>query len=834
MGADDEHRPALAEVETRLAVVWVIDRLASVAPADLQALPATTAHVVVDTGGDDRAALFTATGLDYLHHAGLSQAEAWNLGLQHVRAPWVAFRVGLPDPASEALRERVSALDEQVAVVLAGDAAMRGSVDIRALPSLPAPGLALAFKREHLLASGLSFDARLRPDFAPLALLAGFLLARDRAHVAWVGSDDFAASGQGLGAEPPRAVWSDAASYDHSLQFGHLALLRQAPAGQVPGWLQAMLLQDLQWYFTVDARERAPTVGVDEALSQRFHQHVAQIIALVDGSAIDALADRGVAAEVVQALHAYRRPGAHTQARLDAFDQAKGWVRLRYYWHGPAPVERFEVDGRAVTPVHAKWRCCRYFRRELFSERVVWLPVASGDRLQLRLDGAPVALYLPSSSGRAMALAAPAGAALDLAVLAAHFSPGQGGAYKPAAAWPRLKAMLLRGLAALAALRPGYSQAWIFMDREVDADDNAEHLYRWVKQHRPQHNAWFVLAPDSPDWPRLKAEGFRLIAPGPWCRMLYLNARHVASSHLEPATGGLAAAVFGPLMRWRFCFLQHGVTKDDMSHWFNGQAMDLLVSCTPEEHASVVDDHTPYVLTTREVRRTGFPRHDALLALSRNLPASAVDTLMVMPTWRGNLIQDGDPDAMATFRASDYAQRWRSLLSSEPLRALVQAHGLRIVFMPHPNAVPYLPAFELPEHVQVLTKAQIGIQALMCRSAMMLTDYSSIAFEMACLHRPVLYYQYDRAQFYGGDHNWRPGYFDYDRHGFGPVLTTEQQLVDELAALLANGRRAMPAYLDRMARAFPDRDGQACRRVYEAMLALDAPSPIGAPGPNPQ
>src|SRR5699024_5122186 len=57
-----------------------------------------------------------------------------------------------------------------------------------------------------------------------------------------------------------------------------------------------------------------------------------------------------------------------------------------------------------------------------------------------------------------------------------------------------------------------FKGAWLFMDRDTQADDNAEHLYRYVRKHHPDINAWFVLRRTSHDWQRLKNEEFRLLA----------------------------------------------------------------------------------------------------------------------------------------------------------------------------------------------------------------------------------------------------------------------------------------------------------------------------------
>jgi hypothetical protein len=58
-----------------------------------------------------------------------------------------------------------------------------------------------------------------------------------------------------------------------------------------------------------------------------------------------------------------------------------------------------------------------------------------------------------------------------------------------------------------------FRQVWLFMDRDTQADDNAEHLYRYVIGRHPGVNCHFVLRRSSPDWNRLKEEG---LPPAPF------------------------------------------------------------------------------------------------------------------------------------------------------------------------------------------------------------------------------------------------------------------------------------------------------------------------------
>jgi hypothetical protein len=622
-------------------------------------------------------------------------------------------------------------------------------------------------------------------------------------------------------AEPPRAFWQNLEHYDAALQRDLIEPLEQAAQqhGRVPRWLQLTVLKHLHWYFTVDARERAPTVVVSGALVATFHERVRQIVRHVDPEVIEALDPKQVSTEVRHALLSYKEPHMCSAVALDAYDHDQGLARLTYYIHGEPPAEVFVMDGAAVTPAYAKYRACNYFSRRLLRQRIVWLPVAGVATLEMKLAGVPVPVALGAQHPSASEI-------LPAARLA--YPPGKGGQQPLPPGWTGWKVRLMKMLARMPMIRQKFAKAWVFVDRDDDADDNAEHLYRWVSKPHPEINAWFLLKTESSDWARLKAEGVRLMPPGLMRKLLILNSEHIISSHTDYVFGGFKRALYGDAMQWRYTFLQHGVIKDDLSHWLAPREFDCFITSSPDEHQSIVGDDTAYPYTDREVKRTGLPRHDRLLQIAQRMPAADTNVLLVMPTWRGGLVDErmtalSADERMAAFATSDYARHWRALLRNDELREQAARHDQRIVFMPHPNAVPYIDAFDPPAYVQVVTAANSSIQQVFASTSGFITDYTSVAFEMAFLRRPVFYYQFDRQTFYGGGHNWRLGYFDYDRDGFGPVALTEEQLVSNLKRFFVKGCQPDPQYLARMLHAMPDQDDQACRRVFESALGLRRP-----------
>lgn len=366
-----------------------------------------------------------------------------------------------------------------------------------------------------------------------------------------------------------------------------------------------------------------------------------------------------------------------------------------------------------------------------------------------------------------------------------------------------------------------FADAWLLMDRDNQADDNAEHLYRYIRRHQPHVNAWFVLRKRSLDWYRLKNEGFRLLALGSWRhKMALLNARHVVSSHTEKYTiDYLPARYYRGLAGWEFTFLQHGVIHNDLSAWLNNYSIRHFVTSGQPEYAAISAESSNYKFTKREVALTGMPRHDRLYEQGQRPPGK---TILIMPTWRKNLVgmareDSNQRDNNPAFVATEFFRRWLALLESSKLSCLARKHGYEIVFFPHANLGPYLGDFRRGP-VRVLGHADVdSIQDLMLRAAVLITDYSSVAFEMAYIMRPILYYQFDEERIYSGVHIGEKGYFDYTRDGFGPVCKDLNSLLESLESVLKHECQVVEPYRQRMARFFVFRDGRCCERVFNVI-----------------
>lgn len=202
------------------------------------------------------------------------------------------------------------------------------------------------------------------------------------------------------------------------------------------------------------------------------------------------------------------------------------------------------------------------------------------------------------------------------------------------------------------------------------------------------------------------------------------------------------------------------------------------------------------------------------------MPADERDMILVMPTWRDYLVTGmvGSSRGRGTidgFADTPYARHLAEFFRSPRLAEAARRTHSRIVFMPHPNMHAYLDRFELPREVTVASYDDVDVREMIVRARVLVTDYSSTAFNMAYIQRPIVYFQFDREEYFT-NHTERPAYFDYERDGFGPVTTQADAAVTAVADALAGSVDAV--YAERMRQTFPVRDGQNCRRVFEAML----------------
>ena len=852
-------RPGTLQAARRYSVVSAVYNVAPYLDAFFESLTRQTLDfetgvelIVVDDGSTDRSWEIIAKwrrrypeNIVQLRKENGGQASARNLGLRYATGRWVTFLdpddFVAPDYFAEVERVLAAAGTPPAFVscnFVFYDESTKAPSDTHPLRyrfargpqrvdfAKPTRHIQLSaptafFDAQVIARHSLAFGETIRPSFEDAHFVNTYLLhVRDRA-AEFVPSARYFYRKRRNGTSTLDTAWDHPGLFGIVLEDGVLALMRswRAQTGSVPVFVQRTVLYHLLWYFKrlINAEQRIAFLS--PAQKMRFIALLHECFAQIDAATINDFELAGIwffhRVGLLATFKAQEPP--HQIVYVDAIDFGRRLFKLRYFCGAPDK-ESFRLDDHDSRPAFETVRTHTFVGAPFVRERIVWLPLRPHSTLTVVLGGKEARLSLNSKQHPA----------LPMTDVLAHFAAAR---RAPKAA-PRSRSERLARAVAWLASRPAvqrrYGDAWVLMDRDVQADDNAEHLYRHLRAAHPEVNARFVLARGSHDWKRLKREGFRLVPFGSLRHtLLMLNASHLIASHIDRyVLDAVPASRFPGRLRYRLTFLQHGVTKDDLSDWFNTKEIDCLVTASPQEYASIAGSGTRYKFSARETALTGFPRHDALVA---HAGESAERVILIMPTWRAGLA--GTPRRgtfkrrlNTSFTESAYFREWNALIASPALAAMVAQFGYRVQFYPHANIAAYASCFDLPPHCELVTHPAGSIQDVFRRAAVMITDYSSVAFEFALLRRPVVYFQFDREAVFNGAHIYRQGYFDYERDGFGPVCATREEALSALQSLLARGARPAQVYAARAASFLPLRDGGCCERTYRAIATLDMPA----------
>lgn len=382
------------------------------------------------------------------------------------------------------------------------------------------------------------------------------------------------------------------------------------------------------------------------------------------------------------------------------------------------------------------------------------------------------------------------------------------------------RALALRALASTR--RSGQKKKIVLLgDHVLEAGDNAEALFRYGAEVGEEYGYEFVfwLDKSSPAYESLSKLG-KVVAPRSLAHKLaYLSATWSLTSAgdeyvLNPL--GRDITYLNDLRPQFQGFLQHGITKDDQSAWLNKwqKGFDLFVTSSPREQKSIQGPEYGY--EPEDVILSGMPRYDRL----EDRPEGKV---LIAPTWRRSLVGSLDPSTgrnapTEAFSQSEYFSFWQKLIADDRLNAALSSRGMRGVFALHPSHAAEVPKF-VPGAAFEVSDYPHDYRELFASSDILVTDYSSVAFDFGYLRKPVLYAQPDREQFFSG-HLYSAGYFSYFDDGFGPVAESYDETLDKLIGMVEAQGVLDPIYRERIDSFFAFDDKQNSARVFQAMRRL--------------
>lgn len=364
----------------------------------------------------------------------------------------------------------------------------------------------------------------------------------------------------------------------------------------------------------------------------------------------------------------------------------------------------------------------------------------------------------------------------------------------------------------------------LISDRINKADDNGEHFFKYMVNNHKNINTYFVLSKDSADYSRLKKIGKVLDPNSNKYKLLFQISDYIVSSHAENyifAPLGNSSKFVHDQYYFKYIFLQHGITKDDLSPWINinTKKMDMFVTAAKPEYNSILEYN--YGFNKDIVKLTGFPRFDTLLDRQKQIKVKK--QILLSFTWRNSLTSKIDKETgqrlyNEDFKNSEYFKTLDKIMNDKKLIEALKKNDYQIKLVPHPNVLCQLQDFTENDYIKI-EKNPIDYQKEFCENALLITDYSSIFFDFAYLKKPIICYQFDREEFYKNQ-VYNKGYFNYDTDCFGPVFTKYDSFIDEIIKTVENGCQLDKKYENRINNFYTYNDKNNCERVYNEIMNL--------------
>lgn len=779
--------------------------------------------ILVDDGSTDNSATIIKKwqkkypkNIHYIYKENGGIASARNLGMQHVKTKWVTFidsddfvhpdyfkivddAISQNDSIKLAVGNLKFYFEENKLVQDTHSLRYRFNKEINLVPiqnldkNINLFVTVSFFQTEILRNANIEFDSKIKPNFEDGKYLADYFLHAENGDVAYLQKAVFFYRKRGDGSSTIDGSWQKKEKFYNLFVYGYIPMLKayKEKYGKIPKNIQWTVLYEICWHIKtlINCDYKIDMLSNEE--TETYYKLIRETLSYIDEQYIIDFDLIGMwFFYKVGLLGLINKKPPFNIVYVENVDREKQQILVVYQYTQDHSVS-FRLDNKDIIPQYRKITSYPFAKKTFVHEIRAWIPYESPNaQFSVVIDGknARISVFGKQHNGWKIQ---------DIL-----------NKYKPSEKYQT-------------------DGSWIIMDRDTQADDNGEHFYRYMKNHHPEQKCYFALQKNSNHWERLKKEGFNLINFG---SKEYEKKLHKASKIISSHFDDYVCNYFGDEYEFskKFVFLQHGITKDNMSRWFNYKRTMLgLITATNEEYNSIVADESNYQTGNKETWLTGFARHDKLL----NIPKTDEKIILIMPTWRASIIGKASKTGNArefnkNFMETKYAQHWANFLTGVNLKNLAEQYGYQIIFAPHANIEPYLSMFNLPTYIQTWSalNSRLGIQELFQKASLMITDYSSVAFEMGFLLKPVIYYQFDKDEVFSGGHIMQAGYFKYETHGFGPVVENEQDLLSSLQKVLDNDGKLYEPYLTRSKNTFPYRDGKNCERIYQAIQDMDKPN----------
>lgn len=353
---------------------------------------------------------------------------------------------------------------------------------------------------------------------------------------------------------------------------------------------------------------------------------------------------------------------------------------------------------------------------------------------------------------------------------------------------------------------------YLIGERKDQCQDNGYHLFKYVRNNYKQEKFYYCIEKNSSELKRIKSLGNIIYYKSFKHYFYYVIADKLVCAHVGSCTPDTPIVwrnqEKGKLIKKKI-FIQHGITKELISSLMYKNTKFYRFICGAKKEYDFILDNFGY--GKKSVKYLGFCRFDNLQNYkTRNM-------ILVMPTWRQWFGMDNQEEkSIESFKSSKYFKKYNEFLNNEEIIKILEDNNIELIFYPHNEMQRYIKVFESnSKNIIIAKKEKYEIQELLKDAKILITDYSSIAFDFAYMRKPLLYYQFDEEEYFS--EHYKKGYFDYYKNGFGEVVKDMKDLNREIKKLIENG--IDKKFEKREKEFFPKYDNGNCERHYREIVS---------------
>ena len=369
--------------------------------------------------------------------------------------------------------------------------------------------------------------------------------------------------------------------------------------------------------------------------------------------------------------------------------------------------------------------------------------------------------------------------------------------------------------------------AWIFGERQgLSMDDSAWALFTYCHDNQPDIDSYYVLNPNHefsiPD----QYQDSILLKESDGLRKKLENASYVLfnDSAIDCLNSLTEVSTYPNIC---FVYLTHGYLGYSPGVYQRDHYYIDYVICTSD--TDVLEATTRWRFSTSKFLKSGLPRWDRLTEKSQ---ASSQREILFCPTWRKSFessmwsqSKDVGEDQIAEFKKSSYYQTIAEILSNEKLISLLSSESTKITLKLHFRLMPFIGAFrDIENNFLTIADPETDprpISQLLQDAAVLITDYSSIMWDMMYMEKPVICFQNDKPEMLGERRIENYGIANQDLPF--PVCQQASQLLESLEKIILRDYCCSKHEIAQLDRFIPRRDSKNCERAF--LSIRDASSP---------